>query len=268
VTAAHLLFWTHSARWDLGQRAVLAPRALGIPAATGMLVAILATRVASAGGTEESAHALVIDHREAITTAACQSGIDPRTVAAIVFVTQRDHTNPFKEALEKTAANAWLTDSGSQFKLSPGLDVSLGLVQIKPLTALTGHVLTEGPNSKWAKEYRDVPRLDWSLPYARVRSPWYGGASKQTVVEALLAPETNLRICAFLLSVYAAQWEAADERWSIRHRPEILATLYQIGFERSQPKPDPRANAFGAAVAEAHALPWINEAFAQVCPSE
>ena len=49
--------------------------------------------------------------------------------------------------------------------------------------------------------------------------------------------------------------------WSIRQRPEILATLYQLGFEKSEPKPNPRPNRFGERVLEVYESPWMREHF-------
>jgi hypothetical protein len=42
---------------------------------------------------------------------------------------------------------------------------------------------------------------------------------------------------------------------------EILATLYQIGFERSHPKPDPRPNRFGERVAEVYRGGFVQREF-------
>ena len=44
-------------------------------------------------------------------------------------------------------------------------------------------------------------------------------------------------------------------------RPEITATLYQIGFARSRPHGAPRANAFGEEVGRVFRSPWIEEHF-------
>lgn len=80
---------------------------------------------------------------------------------------------------------------------------------------------------------------------------------------ALLTPEKNLEICAFLLALYQRQWENANPAWGIRERPDILATLYQIGFARSKPHKAPRSNAFGTRVREVYEQPWLREFGAQ-----
>jgi hypothetical protein len=78
----------------------------------------------------------------------------------------------------------------------------------------------------------------------------------------LLNAETNLETCALILALYQKQWEAANRDWSIRARPDILATLYQIGFARSKPHAAPRSNAFGKRVREVYEQPWLNELLA------
>jgi hypothetical protein len=80
-------------------------------------------------------------------------------------------------------------------------------------------------------------------------------------VRTLLQAQGNLETCALILSLYQRQWEAANAAWSLRQRPEILATLYQIGFARSKPHAAPRANAFGARVRAVHDEPWLRELF-------
>ena len=78
----------------------------------------------------------------------------------------------------------------------------------------------------------------------------------------LLRAESNLETCALILALYQKQWEAAHRDWSIRARPDILATLYQIGFARSKPHGTPQSNAFGARVREVYEQPWLGESLA------
>lgn len=84
---------------------------------------------------------------------------------------------------------------------------------------------------------------------------------KREVVEALKSSDGNLAAAAFLLDLVASQWEAANPDWSIRRRPDIMATPFQLGFERSVPKADPIANDFGARVQRAFTEPWMVATF-------
>lgn len=74
-------------------------------------------------------------------------------------------------------------------------------------------------------------------------------------------PESNLATCALILALCQNQWEATNRDWSLRQRPDILATLYQIGFARSRPHGAPRSNAFGSRVRQVYEQPWLGELF-------
>ena len=49
-----------------------------------------------------------------------------------------------------------------------------------------------------------------------------------------------------MLALLEAQWKAAG--FPIDDRPEILATLYNLGYERSRPHANPKSNDFGRRV--------------------
>jgi hypothetical protein len=213
----------------------------------------------------------VLRNGDAILAAGQKHRIDPRLIAALYFITQRDTTTPFRARLEQTAAGAWLVDLKSHFGLAAALDPSLGATQIKPVTLITARVIrrkSDDPDGYYNKQEREVPEAGdaWTrLPSPSLKSvpfdPWIQQREKAGLVKALLPPARNIEACAFLLDLYATQWEAANPAWSIRDRPEILATLFQIGFQHSYPKPDPRPNDFGQAVAEAMHEPWIQSRF-------
>jgi hypothetical protein len=80
-------------------------------------------------------------------------------------------------------------------------------------------------------------------------------------VATLLDDRDNLRSCALILALYQIQWQTDPRGSTIQHRPDILATLFQIGFERSHPKASPQSNAFGRLVQQAHDRAWVQEAF-------
>lgn len=156
--------------------------------------------------------------------------------------------------------------------LNRALDISVGLAQIKPRTAQTASVLATGrgpddlPKPAFFS-YRDVEPIggEWRLPAAArtaMASPVPVPAERRIVAGALLDARTNLETCALILALYQNQWEAANPDWSIRRRPDILATLYQIGFARSKPHGAPRSNAFGSRVREVYEQPWLGELLA------
>jgi hypothetical protein len=91
--------------------------------------------------------------------------------------------------------------------------------------------------------------------------PFRTSIAKRDLVGALRDDRANLEVGALILALYAIQWESANPAWSIRERPEILATLYQLGFERSRPKPDPRPSRVGERVRQVYGSPWMREHF-------
>jgi hypothetical protein len=227
---------------------------------------------------------LVSDHRDFIRAAAARYDVDPRLIASIVYVTHRDQLSPFRGALERLVISAWGKNMRGDLGLGPpdrmdelgtdenpllnrSLDISVGLAQIKPRTAQTASVLATGhkpddlPKPAFYS-YRDVEPLpgEWTLPAAArtsVTSPIPVPAERHTVANALLDAQSNLAMCALILAIYQSQWEAANPDWGLRGRPDILATLYQIGFARSKPHGAPQSNAFGRRVRQVYEQPWL-----------
>jgi hypothetical protein len=242
----------------------------------------LAARRRSEAGVRE----LVSDHRELIRAAAARYGVDPRLIAAIVYVTHRDQLSPFRDALERLTISAWARNMRREIGTRPpdemeklgtdenpllnrALDISVGLAQIKPRTAQTASVLATGRTPDTLPEpefftYRDVePVGDGWTAAARptLISPIPVPAERHVVADTLLDARSNLETCALILALYQNQWEATNRDWSIRERPDVLATLYQIGFARSKPHSAPRSNAFGSRVSQVYEEPWLTELF-------
>ena len=238
---------------------------------------------------ESNVRKLVSSHRVPIEAAAVRYDVDPRLIASIVFVNHRDQLSPFREAFERLILNTWGmnlqrrgpgnerweevgTDENPMLNLA--LDISVGLAQIKPRTAQTASVLATGqtPDSLDGREfyeYRNVEPIGDGWPAqvtARVAmdSPIPVPAERRAIGRLLLDPESNLQTCALILALYQRQWEETNRDWSIRKRPDILATLYQIGFARSKPHGAPRSNAFGNRVQQVYEQPWLVELFADI----
>jgi hypothetical protein len=217
---------------------------------------------------EEEARALILRHRDTIIAVSKERRLDPRLLAAIIEVTQRDINRPFRSGVEEFVTEVWLADATSHLFLAEALDPSLGLTQVKAQTVLAGALildLSDPTTSRGLrKDYRSVRALNAEAldripsPALQAVHPGPDGPlpAKADVVAALKRPETNLAYAAFLLDLVAAQWEAANPAWSIRSRPEIMATLFQVGFGHSVPKPNPIANEFGERVKKAYDKPW------------
>lgn len=265
---------------------LLPDRASRIAVASVVGVAIVTLALAAHRRSDASVRTLVSDHRDHIRAAAARYDLDPRLIASIVYVTHRDQLSPFRGALERLLVAAWARNLRGDFGLRPpdkmheigtdenpllnrALDISVGLAQIKPRTAQTASVLATGlkpddlPKPAFYS-YRDVEPVGdvRILPAAAPTSvipPIPVPAERRVVANALLDAESNLATCALILALYQHQWEATNRDWSLRARPDILATLYQIGFARSKPHGAPRSNAFGSRVRQVLEQPWLSE---------
>jgi hypothetical protein len=214
---------------------------------------------------------LVLDHRDEIRQAAARYDVDPRLIASIVYVNHRDQLSPFRHALETLVISAWAQDRTGDIFLGRPLDISVGLAQVKPRTAQTAGLKARGLTIRDLSQqqyfwFRDTDRVDafWSAASQppSFDPPFQVPPPKPVIVSALLNDETNVATCALILALYQPQWESANAAWSLRSRPEILATLYQIGFLRSKPHGSPNSNSFGNRVSDVYRQPWLLDVFA------
>jgi hypothetical protein len=204
--------------------------------------------------------------RPTILTISEQHRIDPRFLAALLFVVQREQGSPVRAGFEELLAGLWETDS----LLAAALDPPLGISQARPIavqTALAIHWRSTGQEGFPGKAYRQV---SWPT-VERTASPGLAHVSaplnpswlpKNEVVHALLVPERNLHLAAFVLDMLATDWDVHASGVHIRSRPDLLATVYQFGFDRSRPHPDPQPSDFGREVQAAYDDHWIAEHFA------
>lgn len=264
---------------------LLTNRASRFAVAGVMGISLVTFALAAQRRSEANVRKLVSQHAVAIQSAAARYDTDPRLIAAIVYVTHRDQLSPFRDATERLFTSAWgmgqLSEQEHENKsvfrdamddmpiLNQALNLSIGVAQIKPRTALTASELATGytPPPESYPKYEDNEPVGAGWPttiLAQVSmNPVIPAHSlRRTAVQMLLNAETNLETCALILALYQKQWEAANREWSIRARPDILATLYQIGFARSQPHGAPRSNAFGQRVREVYEQPWLGELLA------
>jgi len=265
---------------------LLPGRSARIALAGAALLALVSVAAAAQQRSDASVRQLVASHRGSIRAAADQYDVDPRLIASLVYVTHRDQLTPFRDALERVVTSAWAMNLREVVGIGPPdrvntaetdenpllnrvLDVSVGLAQIKPRTAQTASVLAMGltPDElprPTADAYKDVEPVgrNWRRPggdRTAIAAPIPVPAFRRQVAAVLLDDRSNLAMCALILALYQRQWESANQDWSLRERPEILATLYQIGFARSRPHAAPRSNAFGNRVREVFGQRWLEE---------
>jgi hypothetical protein len=236
-----------------------------------MAVLVLVTVAASAYRPTDSATRARIDLlAPAIAEAANRYHVDAKLIAAIVYVTEREQLTPLRGQLERFAIAAFLVDAQTPQSLGRRFDLSIGVAQIKPVTALTALKLCKTfgqPWDLWYKHLRDVPELGprWQLgadALEACKPPVQPvPVNKPAVVSALRTDDGNVAFAGLILGLYQWQWRSANPEWDISSRPDILATLYQIGFTKSRPHAAPRSNAFGARVAEVSRERWLVERF-------
>lgn len=251
---------------------LLAHRASRLAVAGVIGISLVTFALAAQRRSDANVRKLVSKHAAAIQSAAARYDVDPRLMAAIVYVTHREQLSPFRDNIERLLTSAWASRVDSSNVLNHALDISLGVAQIKPRTALTASVLATGytpdtlPEPAYA-DYRHVEPVGagWPPPITAqtvLPSPLPVPTDQRTAAQMLVNAETNLETCALILALYQKQWEAANRDWSIRARPDIQATLYQIGFARSKPHAAPNSNAFGTRVREVYEQPWLGEVLA------
>lgn len=253
-----------------------ARRALAAAAA----VALIWIAAAAQARSDSSARRLLRAHRAPILAAAARYDIDPRLLASIVYVTQRHQLTPFRDATERLAVQAWAWNLRRDFHQRPPdtlgegadenplfnlpLDLSVGLAQVKPRTALTASLLASGRTPEQLARSIFFHYIDaepagpaWNLSAVPLPAPLPVPAARGVVAQSLLNPASNLDTAALILALYQRQWETANRAWTLRQRPDVLATLYSLGFARSRPHAAPRTNSFGLLVTRIMAQPWL-----------
>jgi len=270
---AHLRATATPAAWAADRRFLLGAIPGVRPAALALVALAMISVLASVRwSSEASVRALVLERHEPIVAAARRQGIDPRLLAALVYVVQRDAVSPLSLGMERVLMGAWLGDLRDNFGLATALDASIGLTQIKPTTAIHAAriQLTATANESvwqlWSKELRPLRVVEpqWTLPaqsFAGIAMPFDLPLDKPQIVAQLFTDHGSLAGAAFILALYEAQWRSVYPHLDLATSPEITATLYQIGFARSQPHAAPRANAFGAEVGRVFRSEWIEEHF-------
>ena len=271
----HLLWW-HWRSLSAGhtESFLLAPTTATKLAAVGLITVFAAVCMFSGlTKSDKEARYYVESHAEKIVEAAHNSGLKAETLASVLYTVQTD-TAMWEPVLNRLLSHTWLVDDKSHMLLSKSLDFSIGAAQIKPTTALTAIVWQElsrantgGIRIAHIKEFRDLPSFQ-SLPTLpcekalALSMPVNWRSTKKDVVAVLLDDDKSITMAASILALTAIHWETQNPEWSIRGRTDILATLYQLGFEKSQPKANPQANNFGIRAQAASRQPWLVDRFA------
>jgi hypothetical protein len=232
-----------------------------VPISVGALAALFAPFWLSIPRvTHSQALALIAEHRAAIIEAASEVDLDPALVAGIIYVAQtRDRPRWSGEAIESFSVALWSQRSLSQDvspRSAPLLNASAGLCQMRPTTAeQTRDFLARRVAPK---PWRDRPQTILTGFSGEPVEPWertlftrleqVSRPADLAMVGCLLEPRANLSLACAMLGFLRRHWSEAGH--PIDDRPDILATLYNLGYERSKPDGAPQANDFGRRVAD------------------
>ena len=168
--------------------------------------------------------------REVIRRAADTASISPRILVAVVIAEQIRFFTSDRENFKRVFEPLKMLGTLSQF--------SLGVSGIKPDTAKMIEANLKNPNSPFyiSKEYEHV--LDYKSG-SELNSNL--DASSTDNLYNRLTDEHNhyysYLYTALFIKEIEAQWLRAG--YDISNRPEILATIFNLGFDKSIPKKDP-----------------------------
>ena len=138
---------------------------------------------------------------ENITNSASIFKLSPRLLASVIYADRRMNYNLLDHTLDKTLA-------------LQGRDNSIGTAQIRVSTAIWIEENIHNPDSQYyiGKEFEKfIPKSSFRIE----------------VIENLSKPDQNLLYAAAYTSMIIHRWEKSG--FSIIDKPEIVATLYNIG---------------------------------------
>jgi hypothetical protein len=177
--------------------------------------------------------ALVRD-RQSIERAANDAGISPRVLVSVVIAEQLRFFTSDRESFKKFFEPLKILGTLSQF--------SLGISGVKPETALQVEKNLVDINSPF---YINDPtgRIQKILIPTGEEAQKYSGTTTDALRFDRLTDSHNhyysyLYTALFIRQV-SEQWQKAG--YDISNRPEILATLFNLGFDKSVPKSEPKA---------------------------
>ncbi|MCE5229172.1 hypothetical protein LLG95_06200 [bacterium] len=159
-----------------------------------------------------------------------------------------------RQALELIRQNrAHITEAARSAKLDPNLLAGIIYVsQTRERSRWTGDFMDRfglAINRKRSiyNEFGDAKNFDGRIGLCQIRpSQCESLANREGHERDLLTLTGNLEIATMIIVDFRHQWRRAE--FPIDHRPEILATLFNIGRDHSHPKADPKPNDFGLRV--------------------
>ncbi len=153
--------------------------------------------------------------------------ISPRLIASLCFAEHMRQRDSYRASMRRMVDRIGATQFLSKTKLH---SFSQWLCSIKPVTAREVEKYLKDKKSPyylWEK-YEHV--LDY-------KEKWY--ETNKLVKERLIDDKWNILYAGIIVKMFEQQREKAG--FSIAQRPDILTTLYNLGFRLSKPKQNPQA---------------------------
>ena len=167
-----------------------------------------------------------------IDSVAKQTGVEPRLIVSVLVGEQIRLFNSKREAYKK-----WI---GPLKILSVETKFSLGVTGIKDFTAKRIEAYIKDSTSKFylGKPYEHL--LDFSTDSV--------DRERFQRLTSYKSHYYSYMYAALFMKQMKVQWEKAG--FPIDERPEILATLFNVGYEQSQPKSNPRVGGSSISINE------------------
>ena len=164
----------------------------------------------------------ILKDKDVINKVANQVGIAPRLIVSALIVEQLRLFHSQRELFKKFFEPLKILGNATK--------ISLGVMGIKEATAIDTEKHLKDPSSPYylGAEYENLLDLNSNDPAGERFSR--------------LTDDKNHYYAYLYGAVYLkemlTQWERAG--YSIKYRPEIIGTLFNVGFPQSKPNPDPK----------------------------
>ncbi|MBU3668517.1 MAG: hypothetical protein FGM57_00950 [Candidatus Taylorbacteria bacterium] len=169
--------------------------------------------------------------REVIRKAAYEVGISPRVLVSVVIAEQLRFFTSDRESFKKFFEPLKILGTLSQF--------SLGVSGIKPETA---ELIEKNLQDESSSRYISDPQIKNILNLSQTEIEKYGSSDISRARFDRLTDSKNhyysYLYTALFIKQIETEWKKAG--FDISNRPEILATLFNLGFDKSVPKADPK----------------------------
>lgn len=171
----------------------------------------------------------IVKHKRWIDSAALASGVEARLIVTCLVGEQIRKINTRREMYKGLVAPLKSLSFSTTF--------SYGVTGIKESTArlIEEHLRDSTSLYYLGKQYEHVLDYDTTMSYANSYND-----TLSVRVQRLTQPNNHYYsylYAALFVKQIIAQWERSG--YSIADRPEILATIYNLGFAKSIPKPNP-----------------------------